>query len=211
MGFKSLKGRRGFRGFFSPINLNGVFACIFKTEIFRLLFEKLTIFPYRQYSNGLVINWGFKSVLCCEIEVGIYEKFSKMYKWFQEKITRYRNFAASRLAQVAPALQCRYVFPAAEWLDSSAVGIAQLAHTTRESILFPNDLKKTCLKSCRYPENQSDWWQCIGLASGSAAILCRHLLPVVWMTWSFHMMNPRRVYAYNCTTIPPGPKSTIQH
>ena len=35
---------------------------------------------------------------------------------------------------MCPSVWCAYGVPAAEWLDSSAVGIAQLAHATGESI-----------------------------------------------------------------------------
>jgi len=41
--------------FFLPIGLNGVFECIFKTELYRLVHEKLAIFSYRQYINGIMI------------------------------------------------------------------------------------------------------------------------------------------------------------
>jgi len=37
---------------------------------------------------------------------------------------------------VALALCCGYVVPAAEWLDSFAVDIAQLAHAVGESIFY---------------------------------------------------------------------------
>jgi len=37
------------------IGLNGVFECIFKTEMtcIRLVREKLTVFPHGQYINGI--------------------------------------------------------------------------------------------------------------------------------------------------------------
>jgi len=40
---------------------------------------------------------------------------------------------------VCPSVWCGCSVPAAEWLDSSAVGIAQLAHTAGESILCRED------------------------------------------------------------------------
>jgi len=46
---------------------------VFKQKCIQLVREKLTLFPYRQYINRIVINCS-----CYEIEVGIYEKFAKM-------------------------------------------------------------------------------------------------------------------------------------
>jgi len=70
-GSTSLKGKEGL-GFYRPL---------FKWRFseLRLVCEKLTIFPYGQYTNanGLVIYCGFKNLLCYKIEVGIYEKSAK--------------------------------------------------------------------------------------------------------------------------------------
>jgi len=48
-----------------------------KEKRIRSVCEKFAIFPYGQYINGIDIKCGFKNVLCCEIEAGIYEKFAK--------------------------------------------------------------------------------------------------------------------------------------
>jgi len=40
--------------------------------------RKVEILPFGQYIIGIIIKCGFNNVLCCEIEVGIYEKFAKM-------------------------------------------------------------------------------------------------------------------------------------
>ena len=42
-----------------------------KEKCIRLVCEKLTVFPYGQYISGIVVKYGFKSILCYEIEVGI--------------------------------------------------------------------------------------------------------------------------------------------
>jgi len=41
---------------FSPPGLNGVFECIFKTEMYLTRGKKLKIFLYRQYINGIAIT-----------------------------------------------------------------------------------------------------------------------------------------------------------
>ena len=53
-------------------------SVVLKEKCIRLMREKLTVFTYRQYIDGIVIKCSFKNILCYEIEVGIYEKFAKM-------------------------------------------------------------------------------------------------------------------------------------
>jgi len=57
---------RFFGGGFIPNGLNGIFLNRNVLDVC----EKLTIFPYGQYINGIVIKSGFKNVLCYKIEVG---------------------------------------------------------------------------------------------------------------------------------------------
>jgi len=54
---------------------------------------------YGQYINGIIIFLIFiYSPLCYEIEVGIYEKFAKMWQWFHEEITPRCNHDARFLS-----------------------------------------------------------------------------------------------------------------
>jgi len=41
--------------------------------------EKFIIFPFGQYIDGNIVYRSFYEVVCCEIEVGICEKFAKVY------------------------------------------------------------------------------------------------------------------------------------
>jgi len=53
------KGKGRFWEFFFRIGLNGVFECIFKQKCIRLVHEKLTIFPYQHFINGIVTYSSF--------------------------------------------------------------------------------------------------------------------------------------------------------
>jgi len=59
----------------------------------------------------------FRTVLLHESEVGIYEKFAKMYQWFQEKITPRSNFAENRLSAMWQwhCVVDLHNLPVAEW------------------------------------------------------------------------------------------------
>jgi len=74
MGSTFLKGKLRFSVFSPPIGFSGVFGVFLKQKCIRLVHEKLAVFPYRQYINGILIYRMLlsRSVLCYKIEVGIY-------------------------------------------------------------------------------------------------------------------------------------------
>jgi len=98
--------------------------------------EEFTIFPYGQYENGIKIKLVFKNVFVAKSKLALTRYLLKYTRDFDKKITRGNNFAASRISATWHwhySVDC--VVPAAECLDSSAVGIARLAHAVGESIL----------------------------------------------------------------------------
>jgi len=69
--------RRGFGGFL-PIGLNGVLNVFLKQKCIRFVREKLTVFPYEQYINGIVNFILLSEHICYEVKVGIYDTFAQM-------------------------------------------------------------------------------------------------------------------------------------
>jgi len=73
---------RGGLGFFLPIGLNGVFYCMFTTELYSTLCEKL-MFPYGQYMNRIVI---YKMYFVTRLKLASMRILLKC-NWFHEDIT----------------------------------------------------------------------------------------------------------------------------
>jgi len=77
-GSTSFKVKRMFFSGRIPIDLCGVLNVFLKHKCTRLVSAKLTVILHRQFTVGIVINAVLKSILCCEIEVGIYDRFARM-------------------------------------------------------------------------------------------------------------------------------------